>query len=69
MSKDVGKMAAVPYVVNLLQPIATLTLYPRKSRNIAGIAGLLWTVKPNEHTKDRKSNSFIKTNRLENACE
>lgn len=62
-------MAAVPYVVNLLQPMDTLTLYPRKNRNIAGIAGLLWMVNPNEHTKVRKINSFIKTNHLENAYE
>lgn len=33
------------------------------------IAGLLWTVNPNEHTKVRKINSFIKTNHLENAYE
>lgn len=28
-----------------------------------------WTVNPNEHTKVRKINSFIKTNHLENAYE
>ena len=33
------------------------------------VAGLLWTVNPNEHTKVRKINSFIKTNHLENAYE
>lgn len=33
------------------------------------IAGLKWTVNPNEHTKVRKINSFIKTNHLENAYE
>lgn len=32
-------------------------------------AGLLWMVNPNEHTKVRKINSFIKTNHLENAYE
>lgn len=54
----------VAYVVSVYRSTAAV-----KNIKAALTAGLLWTVNPNEHTKVRKINSFIKTNHLENAYE
>lgn len=52
------------YVVSVYRSTAAV-----KNIKSALTAGLLWMVNPNEHTKVRKINSFIKTNHLENAYE